>query len=137
MNEHMLEVSAAIITDRSRILCFQKGISKRSYLTYKFEFPGGKLEAGESPKEALIRELKEELNFNASNLRMKPFKDLTHDYADFSVLIHYILIFNENPNYTLKEHIAAVWKPITQLEELNWADADFEAVKLLEAEGIE
>lgn len=133
----MLEVSAAIITNGTEVLCFQKGLSKRSYLSYRFEFPGGKLEANESPEEALIRELKEELDFDASILKTRPFKDLEHDYADFTVLIHYIIVFCKNPKYILKEHISAVWKPLSELSELNWADADLEAVRLLEGSGIE
>lgn len=130
-------MSAAIITNGTDVLCFQKGLSKRSYLSYRFEFPGGKLEANESPEEALIRELKEELDFDASDLKIRPFKDLEHDYADFTVLIHYIIVFCNNPKYILKEHISTVWKPLSELSELNWADADFEAVRLLEGSGIE
>ncbi len=132
----MIEVSAAIVNDGSRVLCFRKGESKRAYLSYKHEFPGGKLEAGESPIDALSRELMEELSLDIRGMRTRPFADLTHEYADQSVLIHYLLVFSDDPQYILREHISASWVPISELRGLDWADADLDAVKLLEAEGV-
>ena len=133
----MLEVSAAIITNGNEILCFQKGISKHSYLSYKYEFPGGKLEHNESPKETLIRELKEELDFDVSASKIELFKDLVFNYVDQTVLIHYYLINCKNPNYTLKEHIQAIWVPISDITSLKWAEADSKIASLLESNGIE
>lgn len=128
-----LEVSAAIITNGSEILCFQKGESKRSYLSYKYEFPGGKLEPGESPAEALIRELSEELDLKIEEQAVSHFADLTHEYDDFSVLIHYMIVECQNPEYTLKEHVSAVWRTPESVADLDWAGADMEAAKLLGA----
>ena len=127
----MLEVSAAIISNGSEILCFQKGASKRSYLSYKFEFPGGKLEQDETPKDALIRELREELDLDVEKCKMALFAVLTHDYSDFSVRVHYFLVECTDPEYILKEHIAAVWKTKESLSQLDWVDADKDAVNLL------
>lgn len=133
----MLEVSAAIITDGKSILCFQKGIAKRSYLSYKYEFPGGKLEEGETPKQALIRELGEELEFYVNESDIRPFRDLVHKYPDFSVLIHYLIVSSKNPQYKLKEHISATWTLPSEITKLDWAGADAEAAKILENEGHE
>lgn len=133
----VLEVSAAIITDGSKVLCFQKGESKRPYLSYKFEFPGGKLEANESPIQAIIRELKEEIDFDCSSCSINSYRDLEHDYADFSVLIHYFVIRCGNPVYTLKEHKTAIWTPIGELHTLDWADADSVVAEIIEANGLE
>ncbi len=129
----MIEMSAAIVTDGDRVLCFQKGESKRPYLSYRYEFPGGKLEAGESPYDALARELMEELSLDIGGMDAKPFADLSHDYADQSVLIHYFLVRSDAPQYVLKEHVSAAWTSISDLESLDWAGADLDAVKLLEA----
>ena len=57
-----IEVVAAILCFEDKILCVQRAESKLPYISKKFEFPGGKIEQGESQKEALKRELIEELN---------------------------------------------------------------------------
>lgn len=133
----MLEVSAAIITNGKEILCIKKGLSKRDYLSFKFEFPGGKIEPNESPQEALVRELSEELALYCQSSQLKLFHTLIHEYDDFSVRIHYFFLHSENPKYILKEHIEAKWCSIDAIGMLDWADADREAVIILEAEGLE
>lgn len=56
-----IEVVAAIIYQKNKILCVRRGKHKFDYLSMKFEFPGGKIEKGESKEDALIREINEEL----------------------------------------------------------------------------
>ena len=51
--------------------------------------------------------------------------------------MNYIMIYDNDPKYTLKEHISATWQPITKISGLDWADADLEAAKILEREGNE
>ena len=133
----MFEVSAAIITNGKEVLCFRKGFSKHDYLSCKFEFPGGKIEPNESPQEALVRELSEELVLHCQSSQLQPFHTLMHEYADFSVRIHYFFLYSENPNYVLKEHTEAKWCSTDTIGTLDWADADREAVTKLEAEGLE
>lgn len=133
----MLEVSAAILTNGKEVLCFRRGVSKHDYLSYKFEFPGGKIEPSESPEEALVRELSEELGMSLSVSQLQPFQTMVHEYADFSVRIHYFFVRSSNPEYVLKEHTEAKWCSLDSIEALDWADADKEAVKVLEAEGLE
>lgn len=131
-----MEVSAAIITNGSEVLCFQRGKAKHDYLTNRFEFPGGKLEPSESPEQALARELKEELNYDVSGKHLTFYKDIDYDYSDFSVKLHYFIIHDPNPIFVLKEHIDAQWHSIDNLEELNWAGADLELVKALVSEPL-
>ena len=69
--------------------------------------------------------------------QLQPFHTLMHEYADFSVRIHYFFLYSENPNYVLKEHTEAKWCSTDTIGTLDWADADREAVTMLEAEGLE
>ncbi len=60
------QVAAAIIIYKNEILCMQRPESNYPYLSYKYEFPGGKIEAGESVEAALARELKEEMTLDVT-----------------------------------------------------------------------
>ena len=62
-----IEVVAAIIQNNNQILCVQRGPSKYAYVSHKYEFPGGKVEAGETKEQAIIREIKEELHIDIIN----------------------------------------------------------------------
>ena len=59
-----VNVSAANIINKDKILCVQRGKNKLDYISNKFEFPGGKIEAGELPTETVVREILEELNMS-------------------------------------------------------------------------
>jgi len=128
----MVEVSAGIIIRNKEILCFQKGINKHDYLSNKWEFPGGKVELNEDPKKTIIRELKEELKTDISNNKIIHLCDSEHDYPDFHLLMHSYLIFVDNIEYTLTEHINSKWCSIKNLKDIDWADADKDVVKSIE-----
>lgn len=118
----VVEVSAGIFYDEDIVLCFRKSKAKYDYLSYKYEFPGGKLESGESPKEALVRELDEELSLSVDSLEFLGTVD--HSYPDFDVRLHFFLIPYSGIEPTLKEHTAADWIPIDKLDSIDWAEAD-------------
>ena len=115
----VIEVSAAVIYLDGKILCFQRGIGKFDYTSFKYEFPGGKLEEGESPEDALIRELDEELGISVK-IGQK-LTSITHDYPDFSIYMHCYICETDEFSEELTEHIAyAQLKP----HELDWIEAD-------------
>lgn len=126
-----MEVSAAIIMDGTKVLCFKKGTSKHAYLSDHYEFPGGKLEPGESPGMALVRELAEELSYVVNVDKLEYYDDVDFDYEDFTVKLHYFFIKDSGPKYELKEHKEAIWVDIDNLNKLNWVGADFVIVKQL------
>ena len=132
MKKH-LSVSAAIIIKDQKILCVQRNKNKFEYISNKFEFPGGKIEIDESKENALIREIKEELNLNIMHL--KKFLTVEHEYADFRLTMYSYLCKIESGELELKEHIASVWLSIGELDKLDWAAADLPIVEKLKKLG--
>ena len=125
----MVEVVAAIIKVDNKFLCLQRGESNYDYVSFKYEFPGGKIENGESRPQALIREIKEELNYAIWVDR--EFLTVEHQYPDFQLLMHSYLCTAKDINFTLIEHIDYKWLTVNQLERLDWAAADRVIVKQL------
>ncbi len=123
-------VSAAIIKVNDEILCFQRGPSKFDYISHKYEFPGGKIEVGESPEKALIREVKEELNLDISHLDF--FQTVEHQYLDFKITMHaFKCIANNLEEIKLNEHLNFKQLTYSELSELDWAAADIPFVERL------
>jgi 8-oxo-dGTP diphosphatase len=122
-------VVAAIIKYDGRILCMQRNTSKHAYLSYKYEFPGGKVEPGESNEAALVREIKEELDLEIS--LEKQFLSVEHEYPDFKLTMHSFLCNSTTPEFVLKEHAAFQWLKKNELKSLDWAAADIPIVDKL------
>jgi 8-oxo-dGTP diphosphatase len=122
-------VSAAIIVENKKILCVQRNKSKYDYISYKYEFPGGKLEEGENEEDALIREISEELNLVIDVA--EKFLVVTHEYLDFNLTMHSYLCKANTEKLVLKEHIDAKWLHKDELIELDWAAADLPIVSKL------
>ena len=127
-----MEVSAAIITDGEKVLCFRKGESNYKSLSHRFEFPGGKIEFGETPEQALVRELKEELKYETTINSLKFYKVIDYDYEDFSVKLYYFIIQDSQPSYSLSEHLEAIWVPKDSLLSLDWVGADATIVRMMQ-----
>lgn len=117
-----IEVVAAIIYFGNRILCVQRPKSKLSYISEKFEFPGGKIEQGETQEEALNRELLEELNIVTTIKSF--FTTVVHEYPDFELTMHSYICEVKSKELTLNEHISLEWLNLDELNKLNWAAAD-------------
>ena len=124
-----IEVVAAIIYFENEILCVQRPISKLSYISEKFEFPGGKIENGESKVDALKREILEELNIT---LNIKSFfMTVLHEYPDFELTMHSYLCEVDTKEIVLNENISLKWLNIKDLKKLDWAAADIPIVDKL------
>jgi 8-oxo-dGTP diphosphatase len=122
-------VSAAIIVENKKILCVQRNKGKYDYISYKYEFPGGKLEVGENEEDALKREISEELNLQIDVA--EKFLVVTHEYLDFNLTMHSYLCKANTEQLVLKEHIDAKWLNKNELIELDWAAADLPIVSKL------
>ena len=85
-----IEVVAAVILNKYQILSVQRPSNKFDYISNKFEFPGGKIEDEETQVEALNRELKEELNFDATI--GKHLITIKHQYPDFELTMHAYIV---------------------------------------------
>ena len=122
-----INVVAAIIHDaQGRIFATQRG-----YGEWKdwWEFPGGKVEAGESPEEALKREIREELETHIVIERLVT--TVEYDYPSFHLTMHCFLCHVESGSLTLKEHEAARWLSKDELHSVRWLPADLEVVEKL------
>ena len=121
-----IKVVAAIIRDGDRIFATQRG-----YGEYKdgWEFPGGKVEPGETPQEALVREIKEELD--ADIVVGDLLTTVEYDYPTFHLSMDcFWAKLVEGSEMRLLEHEAAKWLSLDSLDEVEWLPAD---VKVVEA----
>jgi len=123
------EVVAAIIVNEGRILCVQRGPSKYEYISKKYEFPGGKMELGETKKETIEREILEELKMSIEV--KEEFLTVTHNYPDFQITMHSFICNCNNSTITLSEHIDYTWLHKDELSKLDWAAADIPIVEKL------
>jgi 8-oxo-dGTP diphosphatase len=124
-----IEVVAAVIFHNEKILCVQRGDNKYSYIAFKYEFPGGKVEEGETNEQAIKREILEELNLPIT-IDSK-FITVNHEYPDFILIMHSFLCSCSTPELQLSEHIDYKWLDKTELKPLDWAAADIPIVDKL------
>ena len=124
-----IEVVAAKIYFKDTILCVQRPKNKLIYISEKFEFPGGKIEQGETQKEALKRELLEELNILPDIKSL--FISVVHEYPDFELTMHSYICEVKTKEIQLNEHIAHEWLTLDELNKLDWAAADIPIVNKL------
>ena len=129
------EVVAGIIICGEEILCMQRDKAKYDYISYKFEFPGGKIEEGETPADALSRELNEELEMQVDVNECDFFMEIDHTYPDFRIRMKSFVCQVKEKSFTMKEHIAFKWLKKEDLISLDWAEADKPIVKKLSSEG--
>ncbi len=117
--EKQMEVVAAIIREGDRIFATQRG-----YGEFKdgWEFPGGKVEPGETPQQALVREIREELD---TEIEVEELVDtVEYDYPNFHLTMHCYFCTIKSGELVLKEHEAAKWLTKETLDSVDWLPAD-------------
>lgn len=124
-----IEVVAAIIIKNAKILCLQRDSSKYEYISFKYEFPGGKIEANETREIALLREIKEELDLDIEITKF--YLTVEHEYPDFKLIMHSYLCSCKEESLTLNAHIDFKWLDKNELLTLDWASADVPIVNQL------
>ena len=128
MNRKTIHVAAAVIHRGDEIFVTQRG-----YGEYKdwWEFPGGKVENGETPEEALVREIREELD---TSIEVEEFlTTVEYDYPAFHLTMDCYRCKVREGRLTLLEHEAARWLPADQLRQVKWLPADVQVVSLIES----
>ncbi len=123
-------VVAAVIKRGEQYLCMRRCRSKYSYISERWEFPGGKVEPGENDRKALEREIEEEMDWRITAGNMVGTVDYT--YPDFSItLAAYLCKAPIEDNFKLIDHIGYKWLTADELSSLEWTAADAELIKLI------
>jgi len=123
----IIEVTAAIIQKDGRFLCAQRKDSSEQ--GGKWEFPGGKIEYGESPEICLERELHEEFNIQAKCGKF--LCENTHDYGDKIINLKAYFVDHFLGHFQLLSHQDIKWLSLDNILELDWAEADLPIVNKL------
>ena len=114
-----IEVVAAIIIKDGQVFATQRGYGE---FQGWWEFPGGKMEAGESPQEALKREIREELD---AEIEVKELLETVEwDYPNFHLTMHCFICSLLSDSLHLNEHEAAAWLTCETLRSVKWLPAD-------------
>ena len=127
--KHIEVVAAIIHDDEGRIFATQRGYG--DFKDY-WEFPGGKMEEGENPDDALKREIWEELETRIAVERLV--ETVEWDYPQFHLTMHCYLCHVESGHLELKEHEAARWLTTDALESVEWLPADWDLVRKLKSQ---
>ena len=128
----MLEVTAAIIRHNGKVLICQRPANKNCGLLW--EFPGGKIEAGETGEECIVRECQEELGVTLHVER--EFTDIIHEYPDRTVHLHFYLCEIVSGTPDNKEHNAIAWITPEEVAQYDFCPADKKMILSVDLKGM-
>ena len=131
MSLKRVEVVAAIIVRGDTVLATQRGYGE---FEGWWEFPGGKVDAGETPEEALVREIHEEMN--AAITVERYLCTAEHDYETFHLSMRCYICSLVDDKFELLEHHAAKWLNAAHLDEVKWLPADIQVVNAIKAASV-
>ena len=121
-----IKVVAAIIQRENKILATKRGYGE---FINMWEFPGGKIESGETKEQALVREIKEELNIEISVDKFAI--DIEYQYPNFYLFMSCFMCSIKEGSIKLLEHNDGKWITKEELNTLNWLPVDIDAVNYL------
>lgn len=124
-----IRVVAAIIIDKEKVFATQRG-----YGEFKdgWEFPGGKIELGEIPEAAIVREIKEELDTEIEVVKL--LDTVEYDYPQFHLSMDCFICKIKSGDLVLKEHEAAKWLTKENLDSVDWLPADLSLIEKIRCE---
>lgn len=122
----IVRVVAAIVKDGERILAMQRGHGE---FQGKWEFPGGKIEVGETSRMALYREMKEEMEADVEIGELV--HTVEYNYPDFHLSMDCFFCTIPSGKWKMKEHLDARWLKKEELDSVEWLPADVELIEIL------
>ena len=126
------KVVGAIIENNGQILCMQRPKGKFPSTDFKWEFPGGKVEEGETKPQALMRELREEMDFIIPIDDDCYFDVVHHVYPEFEITTDCYYCHASSREFRRKEHVDHKWLDPEELLTIDWAAADLPIAKKLQ-----
>lgn len=121
-------VVCAVIERDGCYLCMQRTRSRYSYISERWEFPGGKVKRGECDHDALLREIREEMQWDIYIGRK--LAEFDYEYPDFTThLVAYLCRCDDKDDFKLLDHLNYQWLTRDELDQLEWTAADRELLK--------
>lgn len=122
---HYNVVAAAVLND-GRYLCMKRTRSHFPYTSEKWEFPGGKIEQGETHYEALLRKIHEEMGWSVEVVRH--IATVNHIYPDFAITLYLYLCRPCEGEFKLYSHLDYKWLTKEEMPSLDWTAADYKLI---------
>jgi 8-oxo-dGTP diphosphatase len=121
-------VVCAVIERNGRYLCMKRTRSRYSYISEHWEFPGGKVKRGECDHDALLREIREEMQWDIYIGRK--IAEFDYEYPDFTThLVAFLCRCDDKDDFKLLDHLDYQWLSRDELDQLEWTAADRELLK--------